>query len=319
MKKFVSVVFLAVLAAVMVLNGCGGLEADYTDDEMVAVEVAEPEVDEPTAEEPEAEPEVPTAEESESSECDDLDDDGYCGGPKDCNDSPEDADNDGIVDGYFVHDGADELCDWIDNDCDGKTDEGLTMYEVYIDNDGDGYGDSGAIKNCGYAGFASEPGDCDDSDETVHPGADDEAGDGVDSDCDDETAPVVEDPKADLSISIRYGYAAHRVLSFQVYSNEADLGGWWTDDEAAVSDSSGLHFEASFEEDYDPSKFLGVRLNVAEGDPATSWLCMGNQRTAAILEDVSIRVVFLGEVYMTEDVETWSAPNGAGCSADLKF
>ncbi|MFA4846228.1 MAG: hypothetical protein WC654_06770, partial [Patescibacteria group bacterium] len=69
----------------------------------------------------------------------------------------------------------------------------------------------------------------------------------------------------------------------------------------------------------DAENFLGLRFNVAEGDPATSWLCMGNQRTASLAETVSIQVIFLGVVYLTEDVETWSAPDGQGCSALVLF
>ena len=41
----------------------------------------------------------------------------------------------------------------------------------YADSDGDGYTTAG--------------GDCDDSDATIHPGADETAGDGIDSNCDD--------------------------------------------------------------------------------------------------------------------------------------
>ena len=67
---------------------------------------------------------------------------------------------------------TDEVCNGLDDDCDGITDEGLyTMY--YLDSDGDGYGNSNWF--VGYtcpdhAYGVAKRGDCDDSDPTVHPG-----------------------------------------------------------------------------------------------------------------------------------------------------
>ena len=79
---------------------------------------------------------------------------------------------------------ADELCDDVDNDCDGRVDDGLT--EAYFtDSDGDGYGAYGDIL---YActdpgsGYALIAGDCDDSDSAISPDAE-EVCDGVDNDC----------------------------------------------------------------------------------------------------------------------------------------
>jgi hypothetical protein len=57
----------------------------------------------------------------------------------------------------------------------------------YTDGDGDGFTDPEGILACeppeGY-GPGSDPGDCDDGDASVHPGAPDTPGDGVDQDCD---------------------------------------------------------------------------------------------------------------------------------------
>lgn len=80
---------------------------------------------------------------------------------------------------------AAEICDDIDNDCDGDTDENLAT-TWYRDADGDTYGDSAASEfSCAApGGFVAEGGDCDDTNADVHPGAT-EAVDGADTDCDD--------------------------------------------------------------------------------------------------------------------------------------
>ncbi len=77
---------------------------------------------------------------------------------------------------------AEEVCDGLDNDCDGDADEGVAI-TVYPDGDGDGYGeDSGATTGCAGEG-ASQGGDCDDGNANVSPIAAEDC-DGVDEDCD---------------------------------------------------------------------------------------------------------------------------------------
>ena len=92
----------------------------------------------------------------------------------DCDDTNEDVNPD-----------ATEVCNGIDDNCDGELDEGL-LITVYGDEDGDGWGSSEDVfMGCdGEEGAASEDGDCNDLDPSVHPGAFEICGDGIDNDCD---------------------------------------------------------------------------------------------------------------------------------------
>ncbi len=116
--------------------------------------------------------------------CTDSDNDGYskeggeCG-IVDCDDSDSSINPD-----------SSEICDGIDNDCDGQVDEGC-------DDDGDDYCDA-EMEVVGTPGVCSNGGgDCDDTDPDINPSAA-ESCDGIDNDCDgqvDEDFDLQTDPE----------------------------------------------------------------------------------------------------------------------------
>lgn len=104
--------------------------------------------------------------------CPDNDNDGF-DASLDCNDNNP-----------YIFPGAEELCDGVDNNCDGTVDEGCQICTDY-DNDGF-YAQAGC----------STPVDCDDTDNTVNPNADELCGDNIDNNCNgqiDENCPIDND------------------------------------------------------------------------------------------------------------------------------
>ncbi|MBU6161957.1 MAG: hypothetical protein KGO50_12645, partial [Myxococcales bacterium] len=111
-------------------------------------------------------------------ECIDADGDGYgsgslCVGP-DCDDSDDGTNPDGS-----------ELCDGLDNDCDGVVDDGVRA-PFWADGDGDTWGSGESTLYCvgaEPAGWVNRVGDCDDVSNVRFPGRA-ELCDSLDNDCD---------------------------------------------------------------------------------------------------------------------------------------
>jgi hypothetical protein len=108
----------------------------------------------------------------------DADGDGYTAGgacvgsQNDCNDNNP-----------SINPAAIEVCDGIDNNCNGQTDEGVqtTFYA-----DGDGYGNAAISQQACSApgGYVLDNTDCNDGEASAYPGAEEVCGDEIDNDCD---------------------------------------------------------------------------------------------------------------------------------------
>jgi gliding motility-associated-like protein len=98
---------------------------------------------------------------------------GYTLNNTDCNDAD-----------FNINDGALEVCDGLDNNCDTQIDEGFGTTTYYLDADVDGYGDpNSTIESCFQPlGYVLDNTDCDDANFDINPSVLDLC-DGLDNNC----------------------------------------------------------------------------------------------------------------------------------------
>ncbi len=101
---------------------------------------------------------------------------GYVIDNRDCNDANE-----------KIHPNATELCNKIDDNCNGQTDEYAVPIKWYSDSDGDGYGSEKYVLDCpAPKKYVDNNNDCNDGDKDIHPGVKDICN-LIDDDCNGKT------------------------------------------------------------------------------------------------------------------------------------
>lgn len=234
---------------------------------------------------------------------------------------PVDNDGDGVLsskdcndNNVAIHPYMTEACNGKDDNCNLTVDEGCastpsgtnpTGTAPTADTDKDGYPDG--------------PSDCAPMNAAVHPGQPEACGNGVDDNCDgviDENCSTpAPSGTTTAKVELTYPDSVARTLNVQVYDDKSDLGGWW--DKSVSSTTTALTVDLAAL----PTNVCGFRINVTEGNPASSWLCAGNGSTASLDPDAQVKVTFNGQTYGKAQLMTWSplplVPT-SGCSALLK-
>ncbi len=278
------------------------------------------------------------------------DDGGGDDGGDDSNTPPaEDADNDGFAVGDDCDDGdaevnpdATEVCDDVDNDCDGDIDVDATDATAYYgDADADTYGAGKATMSCTpVTGSATQDGDCDDADAAVHPGATEVCDDlDTDEDCDslvDDDDDSLDTSTATLAVYIDgdgdgFGVDGKKATVCNVGPGYAANAGDCNDASSAISPSAAEVCGDKLDEDCDgeaESCLYSGKLDPADAHAhilGYTSLYLGFDATAAGdmngdgLNDLAVGTAFYGVFVLSGPVSgTIEAPKATAFIANSK-
>jgi hypothetical protein len=168
--------------------------------------------------------------------------------PGDCNDNKGSA-----------YPGATEVCNGLDDSCDGTIDEGVQPATYWLDGDGDGYGDaSKTTTGCvPPAQYVSNSSDCNDASASVYPTAPETECDGIDQDC--AGGDVCTTPCTPVLLQ---GLNTTSGISSQGYQ-------WWIDSWLKTEGSNSLTFQYDpFDCGYDPTVSAGETATFSVTVPA---------------------------------------------------
>ncbi len=107
-----------------------------------------------------------------------------------------------------------EICNGLDDDCDGQIDEGFTKNAYYLDNDQDGFGAGSPLYSCAapYGAYVLPNTDCNDSNPSLRPGVS-EVCDGIGNDCDGQIDEGFDCIKGSLNCTVTCQFETKRINS----------------------------------------------------------------------------------------------------------
>ncbi|MBA3647764.1 MAG: T9SS type A sorting domain-containing protein [Chitinophagales bacterium] len=168
---------------------------------------------------------------------------GYVANNTDCNDG-----------NASVHPNASEICNGIDDNCNGQTDEGVKT-TFYADADNDTYGNANVtIQSCSQPpGYVFNSGDCNDGNGNIYPGAV-EVCNGVDDNCNGQTDEGI--VSASVNPSGAIAICAGSTVTLQANTGSG-LTYQWNKDGIPVSGATSSSFIASAAGSYTVTVFSG--------------------------------------------------------------